>query len=94
MPGYAIQPDINKPILIVNPDTLEELYENVFYGIKFDPSEGKATIEVIREGEPVSLPESNNYTDFNDYAHWLASSKSINFSWETNKKTHLLMEVI
>ncbi len=93
MPGYAIQPKLDKPILIVEPDTLDELYDNTFYGLKYNPITAEVIIEVIQEGEPIKLPESQVYRTY-EYAHWFASPKQINFTWDQSKGTNLLMEVI
>lgn len=93
MPGYAIEPNVNKPTLIISPDTIDELYGNVFYGIVYDPESGKVNVEVIQEGEPIRIPESSTYVT-EEYAHWFASSKQINLTWDQSKGTHLLMEVI
>jgi hypothetical protein len=93
MPGYAIEPQKSDSLLVVEPETFEELYGKVFYGMTFDPESGSATVEVIREGEIVSLPEQTNWIP-EEYIHWFASPKSINFTWEGTKGTHLLMEVV
>lgn len=93
MPGYAVPPVQNKPILIVEPDTIEDLYDNVFYGMMYDPSEGRVTLEILREEEDISIPASSTYL-FYEYAHWFSSSKSINFTWKESNKTHLFLEII
>lgn len=93
MPGYAIAPNTSKPTLIVSPNTVDELYENTFYGIMYDPESGKVDLEVIQEGESIKIPESTTYK-VEEYAHWFASSKQINLTWDQSKGTHLLMEVI
>ena len=83
----------NRPALIVKPDTLDELYDKAFYGLKFDPSQGRLTVEVIKEDEPVVLPESNSYRT-EEYATWFASAKNLNFEWKENvKASHLYLEV-
>lgn len=93
MPGYAVAPSTDQ-ILVAQPDTIEEIYNKVFYGFKYNPETGKTTVEVIREGEPIKLPESESYLAY-EYAHWFASAKAINFTWEdSNKKTRLLMEIV
>lgn len=93
MPGYSIVPNANEPILVVDPETLEEIYNKVFYGLRYNPEDGKVTVEVIREDEAISLPETDTYHSY-EYAHWFASPKSINFTWKESKKTHLFMEVV
>ena len=93
MSGYAIPSKENKASFIFEPDTIDQLYDSVFYGMTFDPKEGKVTIEVIKEDEPIVIPDSLNFQD-GDYAHWFSSSKEINFTWKETKKTHLFMEVV
>lgn len=93
MPGYAIEPNTAAPILLFEPDTIDELYGRVLYGIKFDPETGKATLEVVGDDDPISLPQqdlSNN----DDYVHWFASTKAINLTWRQTRPSHLYMEVV
>lgn len=94
MSGYAIEPNLNKSILVSEPDTIDELYGRVLYGIKFDPDTGKTILEIVGEDDPIILPQTGSTND-SDYAHWFASSKLINLVWreETTNKGHLFMEV-
>jgi len=92
MPGYAISPKLEKPVIIPDPETIEELYDNVFYGFKYDPVDGEVIVEVINENEPIKLPESTSYKPY-EYVHWFASPKNLNFIWDQSKGTHLLVEV-
>jgi hypothetical protein len=85
--------NLNRPALIVKPDTLDELYEKAFYGLKFSPLEGRLTVETIKEDEPVVLPESTSYKT-EEYVTWFASAKNLNFKWkEYIKASHLYLEV-
>lgn len=93
MPGYTTNVSSSNQILIFEPDTLDELYDRVFYGMTFDPESGKISIEVIKEDEPIELPTTTDFA-IGEYAHWFASSKQINFTWKEGEKTHLLLEVI
>lgn len=93
MPGYAVEPKDSSSLLVVEPETFEELYGKVFYGMKYNPETATVSVEVIREGEVVSLPEQTSWIP-EEYIHWFASPKSINFVWEEARGTHLLMEVV
>ena len=93
MPGYAIDPNTSGPILLFEPDTIDELYDRVLYGIKFDADTGKTTLEVVGEDEPISLPQQGLSND-EDYVHWFASRKAINLTWRETKASHLYLEVI
>jgi len=92
MPGYAIEPNTAKPILVFEPDTIDELYERAFYGIKYNANTGKAYMEVVSEDEPIKLPQSGTIGN-DDYAHWFASSKQINLTWRDEDPGHLYLEV-
>ena len=93
MPGYTKDVSSSNQILIFEPDTLDELYDRVFYGLTFDPLLGKVSIEVIKEDEAIELPTTTSFS-IGEYAHWFASSKQINFTWKEGEETHLLLEVI
>lgn len=92
MPGYASQPNINKSVLISTPDTVEEFYDNIFYGLKYDPSTGSAYFERIDSEEVISIPETG-ITDSNDYVHYFTSPKKLNFTWSTEDPSRLHLEV-
>lgn len=93
MSGYAVGPKIVTNILQQEPDDVSELYDKIFYGIKYDPETGSAHIEKIEEGEVIRLPQTG-ITNSNDYVHYFSSSKNLNFSWSTEDSSRLLLEVI
>lgn len=92
MPGYASQPNVNKPVLVATPDTVEEFYDNIFYGLKYDPTDGSAYFERIDTGEVIVLPEAG-ITNSDDYVHYFTSPKKLNFTWSTEDPSRLLLEV-
>ena len=92
MPGYASQPNVNKPVLVATPDTVEEFYDNIFYGLKYDPTDGSAYFERIDTGEVIVLPEEG-VKNSDDYVHYFTSPKKLNFTWSTEDPSRLLLEV-
>lgn len=92
MPGYASQPNVNKPVLVATPDTVEEFYDNIFYGLKYDPTDGSAYFERIDTGEVIVLPEEG-VINSDDYVHYFTSPKKLNFTWSTEDPSRLLLEV-
>lgn len=92
MPGYASQPNVNKPVLVATPDTVEEFYDNIFYGLKYDPTDGSAYFERIDTGEVIVLPQQG-ITNSDDYVHYFTSPKKLNFTWSTEDPSRLLLEV-
>lgn len=73
--------------IIVEPDTLTELYGRVFYGLRYNPSTGAAYFEKIEEDEIIELPQANNIS-VDEYQTWL-SSKNIFLSH--GKQQHRLI---
>lgn len=92
MPGYASQPNPNKSVLISTPDVVDEFYDNIFYGLKYDPEDGSAYFERIESGEVISIPETG-ITDSNDYVHYFTSPKKLNFVWSETDQSRLHLEV-
>lgn len=78
--------------IIVEPDTLTELYGRVFYGLRYNPSTGAAYFEKIEEDEIIELPQANNIS-VDEYQTWLSSKKYLSFTWETATSSNLIMEV-
>lgn len=66
--------------------------ETTFYGLKFNPFNGKLTFEIINDGTEVELP-TEDVQDVEDYRTWFWSKYTVQFSWRATKKTHLLMEI-
>lgn len=82
-------------IIIFQPETVDELYGRVFYGLKYDPATGLASFEQIEVGEIISLPVLGDGVAYStdDYVAWMSSSKYLDFSWESTLSSNLIMEV-
>jgi len=78
--------------IIVEPDTLAEVYGRVFYGLRYNPATGVAYFEKIENDEIISIPTPNNIS-VDDYQTWLSSKKYLDFTWETATSSNLIMEV-
>jgi hypothetical protein len=78
--------------IIVNPDSIEELVDRVFYGFHYDFINDVLTVEAIEEDEEIRLPETG-FTDLDDFIAWLSSKKYLGFSWRTATSSNLVMEV-
>lgn len=92
MPGYASQPNPNKPVLVSTPDAVEEFYDNIFYGLKYNPEDGSAYFERIDSGEVIKLPETG-VINSDDYVHYFTSPKKLNFTWSDEDPSRLHLEV-
>lgn len=92
MPGYASQPNPNKSVLISTPDTVEEFYDNIFYGLKYNPADGSAYFERIDSDEVIVLPQTG-VTNSDDYVHYFTSPKKLNFVWSDEDPSRLHLEV-
>ncbi|NBR35777.1 MAG: hypothetical protein EBT80_00040 [Chitinophagales bacterium] len=82
---------VNDPV-IVEPETLSEVYGRVFYGLRYNPATGVAYFEKIENDEIISLPDPNSIS-VDDYQTWLSSKKYLDFTWETATSSNLIMEV-
>ncbi|MFZ9715955.1 MAG: hypothetical protein ACO3CH_00670 [Ilumatobacteraceae bacterium] len=82
---------MNDPV-IVEPETLSEVYGRVFYGLRYNPATGVAYFEKIENDEIISLPDPNSIS-VDDYQTWLSSKKYLDFTWETATSSNLIMEV-
>lgn len=92
MPGYASQPDPSRPVISDEPEVIENFYDNVFYGVRFEPETGRAFIEKISSGEVIRLPE-DGITRTDDYVHYFTSPKRLEFAWSETDASRLLLEV-
>jgi hypothetical protein len=92
MPGYASQPDLSKTILTQEPDEVDEFYDNIFYGLRYNAQDGTAYFERIGSDEVVRLPEEGIVRD-DDYVHFFTSPKKLRFVWDENDNSRLLLEV-
>jgi hypothetical protein len=92
MPGYASQPNPNRPVIADEPEEIDEFYDNVFYGVRFDAETGRAFIEKIGSDEVIRLPEEG-ITRTDDYVHYFTSPKRLQFTWSETDASRLLLEV-
>ena len=67
--------------------------DKTFYGFRLNPDTGKLTVEVINDGSPVSLPLEDLIRK-EDYRSWFWTKHTVQFDWDTNPNTNLLMEII
>ncbi len=81
--------------IIFNPETVSDLVDRVFYGLKYEPSTGLAHFEQIESGEVIQLPvlKAGLTYETTDYAAWLASTKYLQFYFQTSSSSNLIMEV-
>lgn len=92
MSGYAV--GVNSRTLLINqPETLEEIYGYIFYGLKYNSSNGRLTFEKIEEDEPIVLPVDGQINE-SAYTHWFSSVKNISLVSRNENSSHLYMEVI
>jgi len=93
MPGYLINNSSSfEPVLHNEPDTFEQLYGKIFYGLRYNPSSGKLTFERLEEGDTITYPFEQENRYYNNYATWFTSNRSINFEFDNNDK--FVMEVV
>jgi hypothetical protein len=67
--------------------------DKTFYGFRLDPDTGKATVERINDGSPVSLPLEDLIRK-EDYRNWFWTKHTVQFTWGLDKNTHMLMEIL
>jgi len=92
MPGYASQPNQSKAVITNEPDVIEEFYDNIFYGVRYEPDTGRAYIEKIASDEIIRLPQEGT-TRVDDYIHYFTSPKRLEFAWDETDTSRLLLEV-
>lgn len=82
-------------VILFNPDTIQDLYGRIFYGLTYDPATGLANFEQIESGEAIKLPvlEPGSNHETTDYVTWLSSTKYLGFAWESALSSNLIMEV-
>lgn len=93
MPGYLINtPSSFEPILHDQPDTFEQFYGKIFYGLRYNPSTGKLTYERLEEGDTITYPDTQENRYYDNYASWFTSNKKITFSFANSG--NFIMEVL
>lgn len=91
MPGFAKQTAASQGA--VDAFNIDDIADVTFYGFKFNPTNGRLTVDKIAGEEPVRLPEENTITA-NDYKQWLWTSRTLKFRWDSALKRALLVEVL
>jgi hypothetical protein len=69
-----------------------DLEDKAFYGFRIDASTGRLTVDFINDGSQIDLPANDVLKD-NQYRTWLWTKNTLQFSWDSTQKTHLLMEI-
>jgi hypothetical protein len=73
-------------------DSIENLVDKSFYGLRQNTNTGQAYIDIIKGDEPIRLP--NEYeTRSDDYLNWMWSFNTFRYSFDTNTG-RLQMEVL
>lgn len=93
MPGYVIDQAAQKNFVMPEEATLDNIMEKTFWGFKLNPETGDFTAEEVDSGADIQSPVYEDNTNVNEYATWFWTKKNLNFSWNTNKPGHLIMEV-
>jgi hypothetical protein len=57
-----------------------ELADKTFYGLRLDLKTGHFSLEIIRDGSPVVLPQEG-VIDPNDYRAWVWSDNHLELRW-------------
>jgi hypothetical protein len=89
-----VDSSVGQSFMTVDPysDTLEDLVDKVFYGVKQDIQTGAASIDTIAGDATVRLPDQYSLTG-NDYINWMWSYNRFLYSYDPTTG-HLLMEVL
>ena len=79
---------------LTNPYTIEnfDVADKAFYGFRIDAATGRLTVDFINDGTQIDLPVDDVLKD-NQYRTWLWTKNTLQFSWDTTQKTHILMEI-
>jgi hypothetical protein len=73
---------------------VDDVGNQTFYGFRLNADTGRLTLEKINDGvTPVRLPDDVLIRE-GDYKHWLWTRSTLTFSWNSNDKTRLLVEVL
>lgn len=90
MPGFLKTKDISSNFILSNGT---EVYSEKFYGFEYDPATGGLSInEVDDKSEVITLPETEgNYNE--KYIYWVWSGTQLNFYWDQEARSSLLLEV-
>jgi hypothetical protein len=73
-------------------DSIENLVDKSFYGLRQDTNTGQAYIDIIKGDEPIRLPNEYEIRS-DDYLNWMWSFNTFRYSFDTNTG-RLQMEVL
>jgi hypothetical protein len=73
-------------------ETIEDLVDKAFYGIRQDIQTGRASIDKITGDEPIRLPDAFSLRP-DDYRNWVWTYSTFQFSWDV-ETGRLSMEVL
>jgi hypothetical protein len=73
--------------------SIDDIANQTFYGFRYDADTARLTVEKINGGSPVRVPDADLLRE-DDYKQWLFTRNTLNFDWNSNAKTRLLLEVV
>ena len=73
-------------------DTIEDLVDKAFYGVRQNKETGQAFIDIITGEDPIVLPTSYE-TRSGDYLNWMWSYNTFRYSFD-NATGRLQLEVL
>jgi hypothetical protein len=73
--------------------SIDDIANQTFYGFRYDVDTARLTVEKINGGSPVRVPDADLLRE-DDYKQWLFTRNTLNFDWNSNAKTRLLLEVV
>lgn len=93
MPGFA-NPQRGNAIIASNQAafTPDDVSYKVFYGFKYDVLTGRLVIDKIDGDETIYIPDGY-VSGPEDYIQWVLTQNRMVFSWNSEKSSHLLVEV-
>lgn len=73
-------------------ETIEDLVDKAFYGLRQNTETGQAYIDIINGDEPIRLPDEYEVTS-TSYLNWMWSYNTFRYSFN-NETGRLLLEVL
>jgi hypothetical protein len=73
-------------------ETIEDLVDKAFYGLRQNTETGQAYIDIINGDEPIRLPDEYEVTS-TSYLNWMWSYNTFRYSFD-NATGRLLLEVL
>lgn len=85
---------VSKMYDYTNTEEIDLSFQNkTFYGFRYNNDTGKLVIEVINDGSPVRFP-TDGVVRKTDYKAWFWTKHTVQFDWDTDPKSNLLMEIL